>query len=392
MKWPATYASARVSLEFARNRGQSRNAKEPTMKERMWVGLDVHAENVVVATLAGDSSVVRRSEFVNCPKAVRKAVAGWRADGCEVAACYEAGVCGFELYRQLQALGVHCDVIAPSLIPKKAGDRVKTDRRDAEKLARMLRAGELTAVHVPTEEQESGRDLLRAREDAREHRTAARNQLLKFLLRHGHRREGHNWSSAFWGWAAKLYFEHESSRIAMQHYTTEVLHLDAQMKVLDEEILKLSKTPLYKERVERLSCFKGIKTQTAMVILTELFDLRRFANARQLMTYLGLVPTEYSSGPNRHRGGITKTGNSHVRSALVESSWAYARKSGIAARQRVAIERQPQAVAALATKATHRLSRRFRKLVAKGKQSPVAVVAVARELAGFVWAMENITA
>jgi transposase len=359
------------------------------MKERMWVGLDVHAENIVVATLTGDSNVVRRSEFNNNPKAVKKAVAAWRECGSEVVACYEAGVCGFELFRQLESLDVRCDVIAPSLIPKKAGERVKTDKRDAEKLARMLRAGELTAIHVPTTEQESGRDLLRAREDARAHRTAARNQLLKFLLRHGHRFEGKNWSEKFWAWLGKLNLEHEPSRSAMQHYITEVLHLDAQMKLLDEEILKLSATPLYEERVAKLSCFKGIKTQTAMVILTELFDLRRFQSARQLMAYLGLVTSEHSSGRSTHRGSITKTGNAHVRSALVESSWAYARRPGLAARQRVALERQAPKVAALATKATHRLSSRFKRLTAKGKPSAVAIVAVARELAGFIWAMEN---
>jgi transposase len=350
--------------------------------------MDVHAENIEVALLVGDSNVVRRSSLPNAPQAVARAVKQWSKQG-EIVACYEAGVCGFELYRQLEKLGVRCDVVAPSLIPKKPGDRIKTDRRDAEKLARLLRSGELTAVHVPTDEQEAGRDLLRAREDAREHRTGARNQLTKFLLRHGHRFSGCNWTRPFWSWLGGVKMVHESSQLALVHYIEEVEHLDARIKVLDEETLKLSQSEPYRVRVARLSCFRGISTLTSMVILTELFDLRRFASPRQLMAYLGLVTSEYSSGGATRRGGITKTGNANVRRVLVEAAWSYSRKPRIAKRQRESLAHQPPPVVALAERATLRLGKRFARLASRGKPHPVALIAVARELAGFVWAMEN---
>lgn len=359
------------------------------MTQRTWVGLDVHAETIVVAQLVGDSNVVKRSELQNTPAAVARAVKAWKKEG-EVVACYEAGVCGYELFRQLNDSGVQCDVVAPSLIPKKAGDRIKTDRRDAEKLARLHRAGELTAVRVPTEQQEAGRDLLRAREDAREHRTAARNQLTKFLLRHGHRYlEGKCWTDKFWDWLKGITVEHAPAQLALNHYKGEVQHLDAHIKMLDEEIQKLSETEPYREAVGRLSCLRGIKTMTAMIVLTELLDLRRFPSPRHLMAYLGLVPTEYSSGGAQRRGGITKTGNAHVRRVLVESAWCYSRKPSIAKRQREALAHQPPAVANLATKATIRLSKRFARLTSRKKPYQVAAIAVARELAGFIWAMEN---
>lgn len=362
------------------------------MQKRIWIGLDVHAENIAVARLDGDSNVVQRSTIENTPKLVQRAVRRWLEEG-EVAACYEAGVCGFELYRQLTKLGVSCDVVAPSLIPKKPGERIKTDRRDAEKLARMLRSGELTAVHVPSEEQESARDLVRAREDAREHRTAARHQLGKFLLRHGHRfTNGRNWTGKFWKWVATIKMEHAPSQLALEHYIEQVKHLDARIAALEDEIAKLAASDTYRARVERLSCFRGVSTLTAMVVLTELFDLRRFQNARQLMAYLGLVTSEYSSGGKERRGGITKTGNAHVRRVLVEAAWAYRHKPSINTRQRELLARQKPAVAALASKATMRLGKRYARLTGRGKRAQVAVTAVARELSGFIWAMENLAA
>lgn len=362
------------------------------MEERIWIGLDVHAETIAVARLDGDSNVARRSTLENAPKLIERTVKLWLKEG-EVVACYEAGVGGFELYRQLTRLGVRCDVVAPSLIPRKPGDRIKTDRRDAEKLARMLRAGELTAVHVPTDEQESSRDLMRAREDAREHRTAARHQLGKFLLRHGHRfASGRNWTRKFWTWVATIEMKHRPAQLALEHYVEQVQHLDARIMALDEAIARLATTVTYRERVERLSCLRGISTLTAMVVLTELFDLRRFSNPRQLMAYLGLVTSEYSSGGSVRRGGITKTGNAHVRRVLTESAWAYRHKPSVNARQRELLARQKPAVAALASKATARLGKRYARLVGRGKKHQVAVTAVARELSGFVWAMENLAA
>lgn len=358
------------------------------MKERIWVGLDVHAASIEIARLDGDSNVVQRSSIENVPKLIERTFRKLVEEG-DVACAYEAGVGGFELQRRLARLEVQCDVVAPSLIPKKPGERIKTDRRDAEKLARMLRAGELTAVHVPNEQQEAGRDLLRAREDAREARTAARHQLSKFLLRHGHRyAAGGNWTDRFWRWVKELRFEHHGAQLAFEHYVEQVRHLDARIGALDEEIETLAKAPLYAERVSRLSCLRGIKTLSAMVILTELHDLRRFANPRRLMAYLGLVPSEHSSGGRERRGGITKTGNAHVRRILVEASWAYRHKPALTTRQQGELAKQPPAVAEIARKATMRLGKRFARMANKGKRHQVAVTAVARELAGFIWAIE----
>lgn len=360
------------------------------MEQRIWVGLDVHANSIEAAVLSGESNVFRHVSLENSPKQVERAVRQWRKEG-EVVACYEAGACGFEVFRQLTKLKVPCDVVAPSLIPKKAGERIKTDRRDAEKLARMLRAGELTAIHVPTEEEEAGRDLLRAREDAREHRIAARHQLSKFLLRHGHRfLGGGNWTGKFWAWVGTLRMPHASSQLALEHYIEEVQHLDARIAALEEAVKGLAEAPAYRERVARLSCLRGISTLSAMVLLTELYDLRRFRSPRQLMAYLGLVTSEYSSGSRVRRGGITKTGNSHVRRMLVEAAWHYARKPSITTRQRDLLAHQPPEVVAVASRATARLGKRFGRLVARGKRHQVAVIAVARELAGFIWAIETL--
>jgi transposase len=360
------------------------------MKKRIWVGLDVHAASIEVARLDGDSNVVQRSSLENTPKLVERAFKRMLGEG-EVACAYEAGVCGFELQRLLQQLGVQCDVVAPSLIPRKPGERIKTDRRDAQKLARMLRAGELTAVHIPNEEQEAGRDLLRAREDAREARTAARHQLTKFLLRHGHRyAAGQNWTDRFWRWVRELRFEHSGAQLAFEHYVEQVRHLDARLGALDAEIETLAKAPLYAERVGRLSCLRGISTLSAMVILTELHDLRRFSNPRQLMAYLGVVPSEHSSGGRERRGGITKTGNAHVRRILVEASWAYRHKPSLTRRQHVQLAKQPPAVVEVARTATMRLSKRYARLAGRGKRQQVVVTAIARELAGFIWAIETL--
>jgi transposase len=254
---------------------------------------------------------------------------------------------------------------------------------------RYFRAGELTAIVVPGADQEADRDLLRAREDTRRDRAAARNRLGKFLLRSGRRFEsGTNWTKAHWAWVRRQTFEHPSSRFTFEHYVAELERLDLAMLRMEKAIEDLAREKRYAARVDRLSCLRGIKTLTAMVLLTELGDLRRFEHPRQLMAYVGLVTSEHSSGEKKARGPITKTGNAHVRRLLVESAWAYRHgRTSTSPRVQTLLASQPAEVATIAAKASQRLARRYARLVARGKLSPVACTAVARELCGFVWAL-----
>jgi transposase len=358
------------------------------MKKIIWIGLDVHAASIAMARLDGDAPSPTSSSFPNDPKVIGKTFKKLASEG-DVHVCYEAGGCGYEVYRQLTSLGVTCVVIAPSLVPRKPGDRIKTDRRDAEKLVRMYRAGELTPVWVPTEDQEGVRDVLRARDDARKARTAARHRLGKFLLRHGHRfSEGRGWTEKFWRWLGKLRFARPTERLVFEQYVEHVQQLDTRVALFDEEIAKLAGTEPLRERVARLCSLRGVSILTAMVVITELFDLRRFDHPRQLMAYLGLVPSEYSSGSKQQRGGITKTGNAHVRRVLVEAAWAYRHKPAIAERQKKAMKGQPPHVTRIVRAATMRLGKRYGRLVGRGKKQQVAITAVARELVGFMWALE----
>jgi transposase len=346
--------------------------------------MDVHARTIAMARLNGASLTPETSEIPNDPKVVRRVFARLVKEG-EVRCCYEAGCCGFELQRQLDALGVSCAIVAPSLIPRKPGERIKTDRRDAVKLARLLRAGELTPIEVPGLEQEAARDLVRARDDVRKDRMAARHRLGTFLLRHGrHFTEATRWGQKHWRWIRGQRFEQAEAQRAFEHYVAQVDHLDAQQRALDEQIAELAQTDAYRERVARLSCLRGISTLSAMVILTELGDLRRFESPRHLMAYTGLVPSEHSSGETRRRGGITKTGNGFVRRILVEAAWAYRH----ARCRHDAMAHQSPEVAAIARTATHRLSRRYARLVSRGKKPQVVIAAVARELCAFLWAIE----
>ena len=360
------------------------------MSKDTWVGLDVHAKTIVLAVLVGGAKVSETREITNRPDKIDRAFRDLRKQGGTVYACYEAGPCGYAVYHQLRELGVECEVIAPSLIPTKPGDRVKTDRRDAIKLARLYRAGELTPIVVPDHEQEADRDLVRAREDTRRVRIASRHRLGKFLLRHGLRFAGSNWTKAHWAWIRQQSFEQPSARVAFEHYVAELERLDLAVAKLDKEIEKLAREERYAARVDRLSCLRGVRTLTAMIILTELGDLRRFEHPRQMMAYVGLVSSEHSSGDSKNRGSITKAGNAHVRRILVEAAWAYRHsRTTLSPRILALLESQPAAVATIASKASQRLGRRYRRLVARGKASPVACTAIARELCGFIWALDG---
>lgn len=264
---------------------------------------------------------------------------------------------------------------------------MKTDRKDAAKLARLLRSGDLTPITVPTEDQEAVRDLVRAREAARRDRTDARHRLSKFLLRHGHRYHACNWTLQFWKWVNGISFAHSALTKTLQHYTDMVLHLDQRIKALDSDIEELAASEPFRGMVAKLACLRGISTLAAMVILSEVYDLRRFATANEFMAFLGIVPSEHSSGEKKRRGAITKTGNGRVRRILVEAAWAYRHYPKVTTRQRKMFANQPPAITDTCRKANLRLTRRFQRLEARGKPSPVAMTAIARELAGFVWAI-----
>jgi transposase len=352
------------------------------------VGLDVHAGRVVIARLDGTAREPVLSDIPNEEKAVRRTFRRLVADTYELRCCYEAGPCGFELYRLLTSMGITCEVVAPALIPVKAGDRVKTDRRDARKLARLYRAGELTMIHVPTSDQEAVRDLVRAREDVRKDLMAARHRLSKFLIRHGRiYSEGRHWTDRHWRWLRTQSFERECERITFEHYVLQVEHLVERRALLERDIVRLSTSEPYALAVNKLTCLRGISILSAMVLLSELHDFRRFTSPRQLMAFVGLVPSEYSSGGKERRGSITKTGNSHARRILVEAAWSYRHRPSYGPRVTEALRHQPAETARYARKAQLRLHRRYGRLSARGKRPQLVVTAVARELCGFVWGL-----
>jgi transposase len=360
------------------------------MKEITYIGLDVHQRSIAMAELGADAEGPVVREIPNDPKLVRRTFQRLKKESPGLRCCYEAGPCGFELERLLGQMGIACEVIAPALIPRKPGERIKTDRRDAAKLARLYRAGELTAIRVPTPEEEAVRDLVRAREDVRKDLIAARHRLAKFLLRHGRIfSDGKNWTERHFRWLRAQSFDHAGERTTFEHYLLQVDHLIDRRARLEAEIAVLAAAEPYRAPVARLSCLRGISVLSSMVLLAELQDFRRFQHPRELMAFVGLVPSEHSSGASQRRGSITKTGNSHARRVLVEAAWAYRHPPRVGPRARRALADQPPHVVALARKAQLRLHRRYGRLVARGKRVQVVVTAVARELCGFVWAIAN---
>lgn len=357
-------------------------------KDSTYVGLDAHKKMIVVAMLAPGRSEPVTWSIPNEAGAVRRMVRRVLREGsCEASFCYEAGPCGYALQRQIRGLGAECVVIAPSLIPVKPGERIKTDQRDAKKLAKLFQGGLLTEVRPPTPEEEAVRDLCRCREDIRIDLLRCRHRLSKMLLRRGLIWHGKSaWGGAHRVWLREVKFEHEADRQVFEDYLLGVEQMEARLVTLETRLEEHAGKAPYREPVGWLRCFRGIDTVTAMMIVAEIFDFHRFQSPRELMAYLGLVPSEHSSADSKRRGSITKAGNSHVRRVLIEAAWhqRHPFRIGKALRQRR--EGQPGRVIALADKAGLRLSRRFAKLHARGKPVAKTVVAVARELAGFVWA------
>lgn len=352
-----------------------------------YVGIDAHKKDLFIAMLIGPEKTPVTWQLANEPAAVRRLVRKLEREAPgAVRVFYEAGPCGYALQRQMTTPRLQCDVIAPALIPRKPGDRVKTNRRDARKLVELGRAGLLTAVRPPTPEDEAVRDLARARDDAREDLQRCRHRLGKLLLRRGLHYAGRNWTRAHRQWVDGLVWTHGAERAVVDDYLLAIDHTEARLIELDAQLAKIAETAPYREPVGWLRCFRGIETLTAMLILAELHDFRRFASAPALMAYLGLVPGEDSSGEKHRRGRITRTGNALVRRLLVETAWHYQHRPHVGAKLRRRREGQPGRVIAIADKAQQRLCRRFRRLAAEHKPAPKIAVAIARELAGFLWA------
>jgi transposase len=354
-----------------------------------FVGMDVHKATIAVAVADGGGGEVRYlGEIANTAEAIAKLVRQLRKGVTRLSFCYEAGPCGYGIHRQLTELGWDCQVVAPSLIPRKAGDRVKTDRRDSVILARLHRAGELTAVWVPDDAQEALRDLTRSRADMKNLLRQAKQQLLAFLLRYGKSYAGKsNWTQAHYRWLEQLKFGQPVQQIVFQEYVDTVKMLGKRVDALDKQLEGAATESAFWPVIQSLMALRGVDLLTATIIMAEIGDLHRFANAPQLMAYLGLVPSEHSSGASKTRGSITKTGNGHVRRVLVEAAWTYrhpARKTKHLERR---AERTSDQVQEIAWNAQKRLCGRYRTMESKGKLKVQACTAIARELAGFVWAI-----
>ena len=360
------------------------------MKKVRFLGLDVHAETIAVAIAEPEGEVRSLGTIANRAEAVRKLV---RKLGPveQLRACYEAGPTGYVLYWQLAELGVACDVIAPTLVPIKAGDRVKTDRRDAERLARSLRAGDLTAVYVPDAGSEALRDLVRAREAAKQDQLRARHRLSKFLLRSGQRPAPgvKAWTQAYMAWVRQLRFKQVAQESTRLDYLHEVEHMEERVKRLEQAIAEAVKlaSPAMQEVVKGLQALRGIAQISAVTIASELGEISRFASPRQLMGYSGAVPRENSSGQRTQRGSITKTGNAHLRRIAIEAAWSYRLRPGVGPALRKRQQGVPEEIKEIAWKAQHRLHKRYMRLAAAGKDQRKIVTAVGRELLGFIWAI-----
>ncbi len=355
-----------------------------------YIGLDVHKDSIAVAVAwPGRSEPESRGEIANKPKTIDKLIRrlSESAGGGVLLFCYEAGPCGYGLYRQILASGHDCQVVAPSLIPRKPGERIKTDKRDALKLSRHLRAGDLTAVWVPDEEQEAMRDLTRARDDMKSQERKARQQLNAFVLRHGQAWPSGKtrWTQTHFNWLESMRFEQPYLQVVLQEYIEAVKAATQRVTDMTDQMMQALPHWSLGPIVDSLVALRGIDKIAAMVLLAELGDISRFQSPKQLMAYLGLVPSEHSSGGRRRQGAITLTGNGHARRMLVESAWSYR----FQARQTMHLKRKAQNASAeakaIAWRAQKRLCGRYRTLTQAGKNTKLVCVAIARELVGFIW-------
>ena len=351
-----------------------------------YLGLDVHRDTISVAVLGPGHEAPTVDRIANDEPSIRRLVAQFSNPG-RLRACYEAGPTGYELARLLDRLEVRCEVIASALIPKAPGDKIKTDSRDGRRLARLYRAGELTPIRVPTVAEEAVRDLCRARADMSADRTRARHRLSKFLLRHGRVfRAGSAWTYAHERWLLGQRFDDPALQATYAHYRATLQARDAALDAIEADLASWYDRPSFADAVARLAAYRGVTRLGALTLASEVGDWRRFASAPQFMGFCGLTPSEYSSGQRTWRGQITKCGNSHLRAQLVESAWAYQYRPAATLELRRRQAGLPPEVAARAWTAQLRLCGRFRRLAAHKHIRQVVVIAVARELAGFLWA------
>jgi transposase len=356
----------------------------------LYIGLDVHKESIAVAYVAKEdrAEVVFLGNIGTRQCDIDQLVRKMQSKSKHLIFVYEAGPCGYWLYRYLTKKGHVCWVVAPSLIPKKPGDRVKTNRRDASKLARLMRSGDLTPVYVPQVEDEAIRDLCRAREDVIRDLKTAKFRLKAFLLRHDIRYTGQaTWSPAHLRWLSEVVCPTPAQQIVFQEYVRAITDHTERLARLEQELIDQVQTWRLAPVVDGLQALRGVQFTVAVTTVAELGDLTRFENPRQLMNYLGLTPSEYSTGERRQQGGITKTGNCHARRALVEGAWAYRYPAKVSRHLQLRLEKVPKSIQDISWKAQIRLCKRYRQLSARGKNANQVVVAIARELSAFMWAI-----
>ncbi len=357
-----------------------------------FVGLDVHKKTIAVATVDGRASADVRflGTIANTPEAIRSLLRKLGKGGQRLHLAYEAGPLGYNLYRLSTGLGHRCDVVAPSLIPRKAGDKVKTDRRDAMMLAQLLRAGQLTEVWIPDEAHEAVRDLVRMRAQAMKDLRKTRQQLHSFLLRHARVFSGGHWTKAHRRWLGEQKFAHPAQHLVMEELLARIERAEELCTRLKAAIIELVPQWTLAPVVAAVQALRGVSILVAATVVAEVGNFSRFESPRQLMAYLGLNPSEHSSGSTIKRGPITKTGNSLARTCLVEAAWTYRHPARVTQIIRDRLKDLPEPIRAIAWKAQVRLSSRYRKLIAAGKSAPKAIVAVARELVGFIWAIARL--
>ena len=363
------------------------------MDDITYVGLDVHKATVCVTVAeSGRGGEIRQvGVFENRPEILCKMAARLGKGGRRLSFCYEAGPCGYGLHRLLTGCGHSCIVVAPSLIPIKSGDRVKTDRRDAMMLAKLHRAGELTAIWIPDAAHEAIRDLVRARATAGQVLSKARQHLQGFLLRHDRIYRGvRAWTLAYRRWLTTVRFEHPAQQIVLQDYIHAVEDAEARRDRLTRQIEEMLPSWSMAPVVTALQAMRGVALVVAVTVVAEVGDFRRFANARQLMAYLGLVPSEHSSGSTIRRGGITKAGNALARRVLIERAWTYRMTARVSRKLHDRLEPLSAAIRDIAWKAQVWLCARYRRLAAAGKPKVVVTTAIAREMVGFIWAIARI--
>ncbi|WP_456151317.1 IS110 family RNA-guided transposase [Aquibacillus koreensis] len=365
--------------------------KEPSLRLHHYVGLDVSKDKIAVAVADEGRTKARYIGMISYTVEAIRHLVKKLGGADQLRVCYEAGPTGYGLYRLLKSMDIECEVIAPSLIPRKPGEKIKTDKRDALKLATLYRAGELTPIYVPTEDDEALRDLVRAREDVKEDELRAKHRLTKFLLRNEIKPpEGtRKWTVKYWDWLNSLKFDRSPSRIAFQEYLQQLKEFQQRLKILEKEIENQAKEGAHAPMIQTLMTLRGVAVITATSLVAEIGSFDRFLTPQHFMSYTGLVPSENSSGSTRKLGEITKTGNRHVRKLLIEAAWSYRYQPAVKGELKKRQKDHPTNVLGISWKAQNRLHTKYFRLLGRGKESGKAITAVARELAGFIWAIAN---